>query len=250
MSNQNETVLITGASTGIGFAVARAFLNQGYNLVLNSRDSGRLEAAYEALGRPDNAVLVAGDVSDKAVGQRMVDAALEKFGRLDVLVNNAGVFSPKPFLDVEEADLDHYYAINLKGTYFTSQAAIPAMQAQGGGTIINVGTVLVDHALGGFPASAPVASKGAVHALTLQLAAEFGTDNIRVNTIAPGIVRTPIHTRNGIENIDDLAGLSLLDRVGEGEEAADAILHLAAAKFTTGVIYPLDGGHTAGHHFG
>ena len=250
MSNQNETVLITGASTGIGFAVARAFLDRGSNLVLNSRDSGRLEAAYESLGRPDNAVLVAGDVSDKAVGQRMVDAALGKFGRVDVLVNNAGIFSPKPFLDVDEADLDRYYAINLKGTYFTSQAAIPAMQAQGGGTIINVGTVLVDHALGGFPATAPVASKGAVHALTLQLAAEFGKDNIRVNTVAPGIVRTPIHARNGIENVDDLAGLSLLDRVGEGEEAADAILHLAQATFTTGVVYPLDGGHTAGHHSG
>ena len=249
MSNQNETVLITGASTGIGFAVARAFLDRGSNLVLNSRDSGRLEAAYESLGRPDNAVLVAGDVSDKAVGQRMVDAALEKFGRVDVLVNNAGIFSPKPFLDVEEADLDRYYAINLKGTYFTSQAAIPAMQAQGGGAIINVGTVLVNHALGGFPASAPVASKGAVHALTLQLAAEFGKDNIRVNTVAPGIVRTPIHARNGIENVDDLAGLSLLGRVGEGEEAAAVILHLATAKFTTGVVYPLDGGHTAGHHF-
>ena len=250
MSNQNETVLITGASTGIGFAVARAFLDRGSNLVLNSRDSGRLEAAYESLGRPDNAVLVAGDVSDKAVGQRMVDSALGKFGRVDVLVNNAGIFSPKPFLDVDEADLDRYYAINLKGTYFTSQAAIPAMQAQGGGTIINVGTVLVDHALGGFPATAPVASKGAVHALTLQLAAEFGKDNIRVNTVAPGIVRTPIHARNGIENVDDLAGLSLLDRVGEGEEAADAILHLAQATFTTGVVYPLDGGHTAGHHSG
>ena len=250
MPNQKETVLITGASTGIGFAVARAFLDRGSNLVLNSRDSGRLEAAYAALGRPDNVLLVAGDVSDKAVGQRMVDVALEKFGRVDVLVNNAGVFSPKPFLDVEEADLDRYYAINLKGTYFTSQAAIPAMQSQGGGAIINIGTVLVDHALGGFPASAAVASKGAVHALTLQLAAEFGKDNIRVNTVAPGIVRTPIHARNGIENVDDLAGLSLLGRVGEGEEAADAILHLATAKFTTGVIYPLDGGHTAGHHFG
>ncbi len=250
MSNQNETVLITGASTGIGFAVARASLDRGYNLVLNSRDPGRLEAAYESLGRPDNAVLVAGDVSDKNVGQRMVDAALEKFGRVDVLVNNAGVFSPKPFLEVEEADLDRYYAINLKGTYFTSQAAIPAMQAQGGGAIINVGTVLVNHAIGGFPASAAVASKGAIHALTLQLAAEFGKDNIRVNTVAPGIVRTPIHVRNGIENVDDLAGLSLLDRVGEGEEAADTILHLATAKFTTGVVYPLDGGHTAGHHFG
>ena len=249
MSNQNDTVLITGASTGIGRAVARAFLDRGYNLVLNSRDPGRLEAAYESLGRPDNVTLVAGDVSDKAVGQQMVDTALEKFGRVDVLINNAGIFSPKPFLDVEEADLDHYYSTNLKGTYFTSQAAIPAMQAQGGGTIINVGTVLVNHALGGFPASAAVSSKGAVHALTLQLAAEFGKDNIRVNTVAPGIVRTPIHARNGIENIDDLAGLSLLDRVGEGEEAADAILHLAAANFTTGIVYPLDGGHTAGHHF-
>ncbi len=250
MSNKNEPVLITGASTGIGRAVARAFLNRDYNLVLNSQDPGRLEAAYEFLGRPVDAVLVAGDVSDKAVGQRMVDAALEKFGRVDVLINNAGVFSPKPFLDVEEADLDRYYAINLKGTYFASQAAIPAMQAQGGGSIINIGTVLVDHAIGGFPASAAVASKGAVHALTLQLAAEFGTDNIRVNTVAPGIVRTPIHARNGIENVDDLAGLSLLNRVGEGEEAADAILHLATAKFTTGVVYPLDGGHSAGHHFG
>ncbi len=159
MSNQNETVLITGASTGIGFAVARALLDRDYNLVLNSMDPGRLEAAYEALGRPDNAVLVAGDVSDKAVGQQMVDAALERFGRDDVLVNNAGIFSPKPFLDVEEADLDRYYAINLKGTYFASQAAIPAMQAQGGGAIVNVGTVLVNHALGGFPASAPVASR-------------------------------------------------------------------------------------------
>ena len=250
MSYRTETVLITGASTGIGFAVARAFLDRGSNLVLNSRNPDRLEAAYEALGRPENALLVAGDVSDKAVGQQMVEAALEKFGRVDVLVNNAGVFSPKPFLDVEEADLDRYYAINLKGTYFTSQAAIPAMQAQGGGAIINVGTVLVNHALGGFPATAPVASKGAVHALTLQLAAEFGKDNIRVNTVAPGIVRTPIHARNDIENVDDLAGLSLLDRVGEGEEAADVILHLTQAKFTTGSVYPLDGGHTAGHHFG
>jgi NAD(P)-dependent dehydrogenase (short-subunit alcohol dehydrogenase family) len=250
MSNQTQTILITGASTGIGFAVARAFVDRGSNLVINSKNSDRLEAAYEALGRPENTLLVVGDVSDKAVGQQMVDAALGKFGRIDVLVNNAGIFSPKPFLDVEEADLDHYYAINLKGTYFTSQAAISAMRAQGGGSIINVGTVLVNHALGGFPASAAVASKGAVHALTLQLAAEFGKDKIRVNTIAPGIVRTPIHARNGIENVDDLAGLALLDRVGEGEEAADTILHLAAANFTTGVVYPLDGGYTAGHHIG
>ncbi len=250
MSNQNETVLITGASTGIGFAVARAFLDRGSNLVLNSRDSGRLEAAYEALGRPDNALLVAGDVSDKAIGQRMVDAALEKFGRVDVLVNNAGVFATKPFLEVEESDLDRFLSTNFKGTYFTSQAAVPAMQAQGGGTIINVGSVLVNHAIGGVPATAPISIKGAIHALTVQLAAEFAKDNIRVNTVAPGIVRTPMHQRNGIENADVLAELHLLGRVGEPEEVADAILHLATAKFSTGIVYPLDGGHTAGHHFG
>jgi len=248
MLNQEPTVLITGASTGIGFSVARAYLNRGANLVLNSRDHSRLEAAHDELGRPENAVLVSGDVSDRTIGRQMVAAATESFGGVDVLVNNAGIFAPKPFLEVEEEDLDRYYATNLKGTYFTSQAVIPAMQVRGGGAIVNVGTVLVNHAIGGLPVSAPMASKGAIHALTLQLAAEFGKDNIRVNTVAPGIIRTPIHARNGIENVDDLADLSLLHRVGEGSEAAEAILHLASSKFTTGVTHPIDGGHIAGHH--
>ena len=180
----------------------------------------------------------------------MVDAALEKFGRVDVLVNNDGVFATMHFLEVEESDLDRFLSINFKGTYFTSQAAIAAMQAQGGGAVINVSSVLVNHAIGGVPATAPISVKGAIHALTVQLAAEFAKDNIRVNTVAPGIVRTPMHQRNGVENADALAGLHLLDRVGEAGEVADVILHLAAAKFTTGAIYPLDGGHTAGHHFG
>ena len=124
------------------------------------------------------------------------------------------------------------------------------MQTQGGGAVINVGSVLVNHAIGGVPTTAPISAKGAIHALTVQLAAEFGKDNIRVNTVAPGIIRTSMHQRNGIENTDTLAGLHLLGRVGEAEEVADAILHLANANFTTGAIYPLDGGHTAGHHFG
>lgn len=250
MSHSAQTIVITGASTGIGLATARAFLERGANLVLNSVNAERLQSAYEALGEPENAALVPGDVSDKAVGARLAETALEKFGRVDVLVNNAGVFSPKPFLDVEEADLDRFYGINLKGTYLTTQAVVPAMQRQGGGSIVNVGTVLVNHALGGVPASAAVASKGAIHALTVQLAAEFGQDNIRFNTIAPGIVRTPIHPRNGIEDMDQLAGLHLLGRIGEAEEAAEAIVHLATASFTTGTIYALDGGHVAGHNLG
>lgn len=249
MPNDAQTVILTGASSGIGLATARAFLEHGANLVLNSRNADRLDAAYRELGRPDNATLVAGDISDKAVGMNLADVAIQSFGGIDVLVNNAGIFSPKPFLDVDEADIDRYHAINFKGTFFTSQAVIPAMIKAGGGAIINVGTVLVDHAIAGFPASAPVASKGAIHALTLQLAAEFGKDNIRVNTVAAGIIRTPLHGRNGIEDADVLSGLALLNRVGEADEAAAAILHIAEAKFTTGTIYALDGGHIAGHRF-
>lgn len=248
MSTLEETVIITGASTGIGFAAAKAFLARGANLVLNSNDRERLQAAYRQLDRPQNAALVAGDVSSKSVGARLAETALERFGRIDALINNAGVFSPKPFLEVEEAELDRFYSINLKGTYFTSQAVIPSMRKAGGGAIVNVGTVLVDHAIGGVPASAAVSSKGAIHALTRQLAAEFGKDNIRVNTIAPGIVRTPIHERNGVDDVDQLGGLHLLGRVGEAQEAADAIIHLATSRFTSGVIHHFDGGHAAGHH--
>jgi len=240
--------IVTGAARGTGEATARLLVEEGARVVVTDVLD---DLGTKVAGELDSAAMFAHlDVTSEADWLAVVDATCERFGSVDVLVNNAGVFSPKPFLDVEEADLDHYLAINLKGTYFTSQAAIPVMQAQGGGAVINVGTVLVDHAVGGFPATAPVASKGAVHALTAQLAAEFGKDNIRVNTVAPGIVRTPIHARNGIENVDDLSGLSLLGRVGEDTEAADAIVHLASAGFTTGVVYPLDGGHTAGHHFG
>ena len=128
-----------------------------------------------------------------------------------------------------------------------SQAVIPHMKTAGGGAIVNIGTVLVDHALTGVPVSAAIASKGAVHALAGQLAAEFGPDNIRVNTIAPGIIRTPIHARNGIEDVDSLAGLHLLGRIGEPDEVADAALMLANNGFISGATLNVDGGHVAGH---
>ena len=136
---------------------------------------------------------------------------------------------------------------HVEGEETERQHSLDRVQIQGRETVYPEEGVLREEVFNA-PPFGP--SKGAVHALTPQLAAEFGKDNIRVNTVAPGIVRTPIHARNGIENVDDLAGLSLLDRVGEGEEAADVIFHLTQAKFTTGSVYPLDGGHTAGHHFG
>ncbi len=247
MSEQRKTAIVTGASGGIGRAVAKAFIDHDYNVVLTGTSEDKLKSAHVAMGSPAHALAVVADVSSAADRARLVDSALSRFGRIDVLVNNAGVFEPRPFLEVDEAHLDRFLNVNLKGTFFLTQAVIPHLMAVGGGAVINVGTVLVDHAIAGVPTTAPIASKGAIHALTGQLAAEFGKDNIRVNTIAPGIIRTSLHARNGIEDADGLAGLHLLERIGEPDEIANAALLLATSDFITGTILKVDGGHVAGH---
>ena len=247
MSEQRKTAIITGASGGIGQAVVKAFVEQDYNVVRSATNGQKLRSAGTDFDSTTTVLTVVADITNAADRDRLVDAALARFGRIDVLVNNAGVFEPRPFLEVDEAHLDHFLAVNLKGTFFMTQAVIPHLMAVGGGAVINVGTALVDHAIVGVPTTAPIASKGAIHALTGQLAAEFGKDNIRVNTIAPGIIRTPMHARNGIEDADSLAGLHLLDRIGEPEEIANAALLLARSAFITGTIFKVDGGHVAGH---
>ncbi|PHR31226.1 MAG: glucose dehydrogenase [Fluviicola sp.] len=244
---KNKTVIITGASSGIGKAIAKHFIEKGSNVVMNSSNEENLKKTYEEFGSPSNAVYFAGDISKRETGQNLTDLALRKFNSVDVLINNAGAFEPKPFLDVEDEDLNRFIDINLKGTFFTSQAAIKQMLTQGGGSIINIGTVLVDHAIGGFPATAPVSSKAAIHALTRQLAAEFGKNNIKVNTIAPGIIRSPLQAKMGVEDADSLAGLHLLNRIGEVNEVAEAAYYLATADFVTGETINIAGGHTVGH---
>ncbi|MET0634668.1 MAG: SDR family oxidoreductase [Chitinophagaceae bacterium] len=246
---KNITAIITGASTGIGKAIASLFLQHGYNLVINSANDNNLKATFNELGNHDRLVMVTGDISKPSTGQLLVDRAVERFGAVDVLVNNAGIFDTKPFLEVDEDYLDRFLNINLRGTYFTSQAAIKQMLKQGEGSIINIGTVLVEHAIGGVPASAPVSSKGGIHALTRQLAAEFGFNNIRVNGIAPGIIRSPLQAKSGVSNVDSLAKLHLLNRVGETSDVAELALYLAGSNFVTGEIINLDGGHTSGHQF-
>jgi NAD(P)-dependent dehydrogenase (short-subunit alcohol dehydrogenase family) len=245
--SDRKTAIVTGASSGLGRAIAEAFARDGYNLVLSGRNVDRLSEASAAIGKPDRVVAEAGDVAIAADRKALVETALGRFGRIDALVNNAGIFEPRPFLEVDEEHLDRFLNVNLKGTYFLSQAVIPHMQAAGGGAIVNIGTVLVDHAITGVPVSAPIVSKGAIHALTGQLAAEFGPDNIRVSAIAPGIVRTPIHARNGVEDADSMAGLHLLGRIGEPDEIAEAALMLANNSFISGAILNVDGGHVAGH---
>lgn len=243
-----QTVIVTGASTGIGKAIAGLFLQKGYNVIINSANEDNLRATFRELDNQERVAMVIGDISRPSTGQLLVDTAVTRFGAVDVLVNNAGIFEPKPFLEVDEAHLDSFLNINLKGTYFTSQAAVKQMLKQGGGSIINIGTVLVDHAIGGFPATAPISSKGGIHALTRQLAAEFGPDNIRVNAIAPGIIRSPLQAKTGVTNADSLAGLHLLNRIGETSDVAELAFYLAGSNFVTGEIVNLDGGHVSGHH--
>lgn len=247
---KTQTVIVTGASTGIGKAIAGLFLQKGYNVVINSANEDNLRATFNELDNHEHVAMVIGDISKPATGQLLVETAVTRFGTVDVLVNNAGIFEPKPFLEVDEAHLDSFLNINLKGTYFTSQAAVKQMLKQGEGSIINIGTVLVDHAIGGFPATAPISSKGGIHALTKQLAAEFGPNNIRVNAIAPGIIRSPLQAKTGVTNADSLAGLHLLNRIGETSDVAELALYLAGSNFVTGEIVNLDGGHVSGHHIG
>ncbi len=193
MTATRSTILITGASSGIGYGIAGTFLQAGWNVVANARNADRLHRAVDRLGFADRVAAVVGTTSDAATGAAMVAAARERFGGVDMLVNNAGEFTTKSFLDVTERDLDHFYTVNLKGTFVTTQAAVRAMQAQGrGGNIVNIGTVLAGHGMSWIHASAALVSKGGIHALTVALAAELSHSRIRVNCVAPSFVRTPL----------------------------------------------------------
>lgn len=248
MQSTSLSTIVTGSSSGIGREIARTFLSAGHRVVLHGRSAAKLAKVQQELsestaGAGDRLASVVGDIGDGATGQALARAALERFGRIDVLVNNAGVFGAKPFLDVTEEDLDGYLQSNLKGTYLTSQSAVREMRKTGGGSIVNIGTVLIDHAIGGIPATAPLVSKGGVHALTKTLSAELAPDDIRVNLVAPGMVRTPLHPEEGVDALGDVA---LLNRVGETHEIAEAVLFLATSKFTTGHILNVDGGFVTG----
>ncbi len=241
---KKQTVIITGASSGIGLETARYFLDRGDNVIINSQTASKLEEVFHELGAGENLAMVAGNVSEKSTGEALVKKALERFGSIDVLVNNAGIYENKPFLEVTEDYLDRFLTTNLKGTFFTTQAVIPQMIRQKDGVVINIGTPLVYHAIAESPSTAPISSKGAIHALTLQLAAEFGKDNVRVNTVAPGLIRTPMHGAD----LDNNAGIHLINRIGEPEEIAQMIHAIAKNKLISGAIINVDGGMGAGHH--
>ncbi|HTO08929.1 MAG TPA: SDR family oxidoreductase [Myxococcota bacterium] len=241
MSQRIDRVIVTGASSGIGFDLAARFLAEGSSLVINARDPEKLERARHELDGGRRVVAVAGSVAERATAEAVAAAAERAFGGVDVLVNNAGIFGAKPFLDSTEEDLDRFYTTNVKGTYLMTRAVVPLMLKGGGGSIINVGTVLVGQGLHGLPVSAAMASKGGVHALTVSLAAELAPRQIRVNTLAPGIIRTPL-----IQDPDSLAAIHPLGRIGEVRDTTDAALYLARAGFVTGTTLDVDGGYSRG----
>jgi len=237
MDSKQKVVLITGASQGIGAGLVPAYRELGYAVVANSR-SITPSADPQVLA-------VAGDVAIPGVGARVVAEALARFGRIDSLVNNAGVFVAKPFTDYTDEDYDTMTGVNLRGFFEVTRAAVAAMLERGeGGHIVNVSTSLVDHALAQVPSALASLTKGGLDAVTRSLAVEYAGRGIRANTVALGVIRTPMHPA---ETHDFLAALHPLGRMGEIDEVVEAVLYLETAGFVTGETLHVDGGQSAGH---
>jgi NAD(P)-dependent dehydrogenase (short-subunit alcohol dehydrogenase family) len=235
MSTQKVAV-ITGASQGIGAALVTAYRKLGYAVVANSRSITPSD---------DPMVLtVAGDIADPAVGAGVIEQGLAVFGRIDTLVNNAGVFVAKPFTDYTDEDYDLVTGVNLRGFFEVSKRAIAAMLTRGGGHVVNISTSLVDHANTKVPSALASLTKGGLNAVTKSLAIEYAARGIRVNAVSPGTIRTPMHPA---ETHEFLAGLHPIGRMGEISDIVDAITYLETATFVTGEILHVDGGQSAGH---
>jgi NAD(P)-dependent dehydrogenase (short-subunit alcohol dehydrogenase family) len=242
----HQTVIVTGGATGLGYAIAEQFVRRGANVFLNGRTEARLVAAADRLGEPARVAFLACDVTAPANADRIIDAARDRFGRVDVLVNNAGIFYCKPFTDYSIGELDSFLGY-LRGTFALTQAAVRQMRRQGdGGAIINISTILAFNGIAAFPSSAPMAAKGGITALTKNLSIELAADNIRINAVAPGVVPTPLYGELSEAQLNSLHDMQPLGRYGTPKDVADAVLYLANATWVTGVILPVDGGVAAG----
>jgi len=246
VDNHRQTVVITGGASGIGYAVAEQFVARGANVLLNGRTEAKLLDAARRLAAPARVAIAIGDITEPANADKIVGAAVTRFGRLDVLVNNAGIFFTKPFTDYTVAELDTFLAY-LRGTFVLTQSAVRAMRRQPeGGAIVNISTILAFNGVAGLPSSAPMTAKGGITALTKNLSIELAADNIRINAVAPGVVPTPLYGELSEAQLVRLQELQPLGRYGTPRDIADAVVYLANATWVTGVILPVDGGVDAG----
>ncbi|MBB5572948.1 MULTISPECIES: SDR family NAD(P)-dependent oxidoreductase [Rhizobium] len=235
MSSQQKVAIITGASQGIGEALVRAYRDRNYRVVATSRS---IKASSDA-----GVHAVAGDIADPETAERVVREALEHFGRIDTLVNNAGVFLAKPFIEFTQQDFDHNMSVNVAGFFHITQRVAAEMLKQGSGHVVNITTSLVNQPIAGVPAALASLTKGGLNSVTQGLAIEFAKTGVRVNAVSPGIIKTPM---NSPETHEALSGLHPVGRMGEIRDIVDAVLYLETANFVTGEILHVDGGQNAG----
>jgi NAD(P)-dependent dehydrogenase (short-subunit alcohol dehydrogenase family) len=237
VSPTQKVAIVTGASQGIGEALVTAYGKLGYAVAATSRSI--------RVSEDPRVLTVPGDLSRPGTGAHVVEQALTRFGRVDTLVNNAGVFVAKPFVDYTDEDYDTMTGVNLRGFFDISRSAVAAMiSGNGGGHVVNVSTSLVDHANSQVPSALASLTKGGLSAVTRSLAIEYASRGIRVNAVALGVIRTPMHPPETHTALDRLHPLG---RMGEIGEVVEAIVYLEQARFVTGEILHVDGGQSAGH---
>lgn len=235
MSDTKKVAIVTGASQGLGEGIVQGFRARGYGVIATSR-------SIRPSTDPD-LITVAGDIGDPDTGKRLVTAAVEKFGRVDTLVNNAGIFIGKPFTEYTEEDYRLKLRTNLDGFFFTTQQVIPVMLKQGSGHVVQITASTAEFASSLSPAFIAMLTKGGMNAATKSLAIDYVKRGIRVNAVAPGVIKTPMHSP---ENYDALAAFHPMNKVGDIEDIVRAVLYLEDAAFTTGEILHVDGGLIAG----
>lgn len=235
-AKEQRVAIITGGSQGIGAGLVAAYRRQGWAVVANSR-------TIKPFGDPA-VVTVDGDVSEPATTNRIISEALEHFGRVDTLINNAGIFLPKPFTDYTAEDYASVVGVNLTGFFILTQRTITEMLKRNGGHIVNITTTLVDYANSSVPSVLTSLTKGGLASATRSLAIEYASRGIRVNAVSPGAIQTPM---NAPETYDALAALQPLGRMGQIDDIVGGILFLESSPFITGEILHIDGGQIAGH---
>jgi NAD(P)-dependent dehydrogenase (short-subunit alcohol dehydrogenase family) len=234
-----KTVIVTGASQGIGEAVVQTFLNRGYNVVATSRNVSKAR-----LTPSQSLALVDGDIGHATTAQMVAKTAVEKFGSIDHVVNNAGIFAAKPFTEYTAEDFRRFVSTNLEGFIFITQFAVKQMLSQGtGGSVTSITSSLVENPIAGVPVSIPMITKGGLDAVTVNLASEYAKQNIRFNAVAPGIVDTPLHRE---DPKDFLKTLSPMGTISDAKDIAEAVIFLTEARHITGEVLHVDGGAHAG----
>jgi NAD(P)-dependent dehydrogenase (short-subunit alcohol dehydrogenase family) len=230
-----KTVVVTGASQGIGASVVRCFLDRGYNVAATARSMSK-----SGFAPSPNLVLVDGDISEATTAAKVTQAAIDTFGSIDHVVNNAGIFSVKPFTEYTAEDLHRLVSVNLEGFIYITQLAVRQMLSQGGGgSVITITAALANNPVAGIPASIPMMTKGGLNAITLSLASEYARDKIRFNAVAPGTVDTPLHRDSSHESLKTRTPMGT---ISDPKDIADAVVYLAEATHITGEVLHVDDG--------